>query len=86
MKWDRADAGLKKAQTMQSLFLAGSARQQRTASDAGTAILVSLEALPDSEAGITRPYVSESELQLDGAWRESARPASTPRQSPPTVG
>ena len=67
-QWRDADAALKKIQTMQSLFLAGSARQQRTAGDAGTAILLSLEALRDSEAGITRSYVPEPELQLDGAW------------------
>jgi hypothetical protein len=61
---------LKQAQTTQSLFLAGAARQQRIGGDAGTATLLSLEALPDSNASITRPYVPEPELQLDGAWRE----------------
>src|SRR5262249_21243027 len=70
LQWDRADVELMKAQTTQSRFLAGAARQQRTAGDAGTAMLLALEALPDSSAGITRPYVPESELQLDGAWRE----------------
>src|SRR5215831_5706164 len=65
-----AQKGIKDLQTTQSLFLAGVARQQRTAGDAGTAILLSLEALPDSDAGITRPYVSESESQLDAAWRD----------------
>jgi predicted NACHT family NTPase len=60
---DRADARLKQAQTTQSLFLAASARQQGTAGDAGTAILLALEALSDD-----RPYVPEAELQLDGAW------------------
>ena len=70
LQWDRADVELMKAQTTQSRFLAGAARQQRTAGDAGTAILLSLEALPDRNAGITRPYVPEPELQLDGALRE----------------
>jgi hypothetical protein len=70
LQWDKADRALKELQKTQSLLLAGYARQQRTAGDAGTAILLSLEALPDSTAGITRPYVPESELQLDGAWRE----------------
>jgi hypothetical protein len=34
-----------------------------------TAMLLALEALPDTTAGVTRPYVPEAELQLDGAWR-----------------
>jgi predicted oxidoreductase (fatty acid repression mutant protein) len=66
----RAENELMVLQTTQSRLLAGAARQQRTAGDAGTAILLSLEALPDSKAGITRPYVREPELQLDGAWRD----------------
>jgi DNA-binding beta-propeller fold protein YncE len=65
-----AQKGIKDLQTTQSLFLAGVARQQRAAGNAGTAILLSLEALPDSDAGITRPYVPEAELQLDGAYRD----------------
>ena len=56
------------AQITQSLFLASLSRQQREA-DPGTAILLALEALPDTAAGVTRPYVPEAELQLDGAWR-----------------
>ena len=32
-------------------------------------MLLALEALPDTAAGVTRPYVPEAELQLDGAWR-----------------
>ena len=56
------------AQITQSLFLASLSRQQREA-DSGTAILLALEALPDTAAGVTRPYVPEAELQLDGAWR-----------------
>ena len=40
-----------KAQTTQSLFLADLARQQRAAGDAGTAVLLALEALPDHAAG-----------------------------------
>ena len=50
------------------MFLADLSRQQREA-DPGTAILLALEALPDTAAGVTRPYVPEAELQLDGAWR-----------------
>src|SRR5262249_43951019 len=52
---------LKQAQTTQSLFLAGVARQQRIDGDAGTATLLSLEALPDSNARIIRPYVPAPE-------------------------
>ncbi len=54
------------AQITQSLFLVNLSRQQ---DDPGTAILLALEALPDTAAGVTRPYVPEAELQLDGAWR-----------------
>ena len=66
----RADRELMKAQTTQSRFLADLARQQRAAGDAGTAVLLALEALPDHAAGTNRPYVPEAELQLDGAWRD----------------
>jgi energy-coupling factor transporter ATP-binding protein EcfA2 len=66
---DRADAELKKAQTAQSLFLANSARQQRSEGDVGTAALLALEALA-SAVGNDRPYVPEAETQLVGAWRD----------------
>jgi hypothetical protein len=66
----RAENELKVLQTTQSLLRAGDARQQRTAGDATTAVLVALEALPDGTAGIARPYAPELELQLDGACRD----------------
>jgi hypothetical protein len=66
----RADGELVKAQTTQSLFLADLARQRRTAGDAGTAVLLALEALPDEAGGVARPYLPEPELQLDGARRD----------------
>jgi energy-coupling factor transporter ATP-binding protein EcfA2 len=56
------------AQTAQARFIANLARQHRAAGDSATAGLLALEALPDPAAGITRPYVPEVELQLDGAW------------------
>jgi hypothetical protein len=65
----QALAELREAQTTQSLFLADQSRQKRT-NDPGTAVLLALEALPDSAAGTDRPYVPEAELQLDGAWRD----------------
>ena len=65
---DRADAKLAEAQTTQSRFLADLAQQRRTANDAGTALLLALEGLPDDTAGIARRYVPEAELQLDQAW------------------
>ena len=65
----RAEAELRKAQTTQSLFLADLARQQRTAGDAGTALLLALEALPDSAPGSLDPTSPRRNLQLDGAWR-----------------
>src|SRR5262249_11474477 len=64
---DRADAELKKTQTVQSLFLANFARQQRNEGDVGTAALLALEALPGA-VGNDRPYVPEAETQLVGAW------------------
>ena len=63
-------ANLREAQIAQSRFLADQARQQRATGDAGTAVLLALEALPDAAAGTDRPYVPEAELQLDGAWRD----------------
>jgi hypothetical protein len=57
-----------RAQTTESRFLADRARQRRTAGDAGTALLLALEGVPDDTAGIARPYVPEAELQLDLAW------------------
>ena len=65
----RADGELKKAQRTQSLFLADLARQKRSEGDATTAGLLALEALPDSQGEVARPYVPEAELQLDGAVR-----------------
>jgi hypothetical protein len=67
---DQANANLRYAQTEQSLFLADQARQRHAGGDAGTAILLASEALPDSAGGVDRMYVPEAELQLDGAWRD----------------
>jgi WD40 repeat protein len=58
-----------KALTAQSQFLTDLARQQRTGGDSGTALLLALEALPDTARGVVRPYVPEAERELDGAWR-----------------
>src|SRR5262249_1422406 len=66
---ERADGELKKAQGTQSLFLANLAQQRRAEGDVGTAILLTLAALPDPSAAIVRPYVTEAELQLDRALR-----------------
>jgi hypothetical protein len=73
---DRADTKLAEAQTTQSRFLADLARQRRTTGDAGTALLLALEGLPDDTAGIARPYVPEAELQLDQAWLDATFPSS----------
>jgi hypothetical protein len=67
---EEANANLRKAQIGQSRFLADQARQRRSAGDAGTAVLLGLEGLPDTAAGIDRAYVPEAELQLDEAWRD----------------
>src|SRR5262249_5075347 len=52
----RADSELKKAETTQSLYLASVARGGRAEGDVGTALLLAIEALSDSN-GIARPYV-----------------------------
>ena len=67
---EQAKANLREAQIAQSRFLADLAHQARTEGDAGSAVLLALEALPDAAAGDDRPYVPEAELQLDGAWRD----------------
>ena len=51
------------AQLRQSLLLVNLSQQ----ADPGTAILLALEALPDTAAEVTRPYVPEAELRLDSA-------------------
>jgi WD40 repeat protein len=67
---EEAKANSRQAQTAQSRFLEGLAQQQRTGEgDAGSAVLLALEALPDAASGVDRPYVPEAELQLDSAWR-----------------
>jgi len=66
----KALANLREAQIAQSLYLAGLAHKRRAEGDAGTAMLLALEALPDADAGVDRPYVPEAEMQLDGACRE----------------
>jgi WD40 repeat protein len=60
----RADIELTEAQTTQSRFLADLAQQRSADGDAGTAILLALNALPDRQAGITRPYTPEAEYAL----------------------
>ena len=65
-----ARANLSQAQIAQSRFLADLAARKRAEGDAGTTVLLALEALPDDAAGASRPYVPEAELQLDSGWRD----------------
>jgi Tol biopolymer transport system component len=67
---DQARVNLREAQTRQSLFLAGEAREQRKLGDPVTAIMLALEALPDRAARIDYPYAPEAELQLGSSWRD----------------
>src|SRR5215470_12047901 len=76
--WQRAIAAENDAQTeserdqalrKDSLRLAVLAASARREGDAGRALLLALEALPDAAAGIARPYVPEAEFELDEAWR-----------------
>ncbi len=48
----------------QSLFLADLANQQTAAGDAGTALLLALEALPEKPSNPDRPYVVEAQHSL----------------------
>jgi WD40 repeat protein len=51
----------------QSLFLAYASRQQFNTGDAGTGLLLAVEALPHAVAGIERPYVPEAGRALKDA-------------------
>jgi WD domain, G-beta repeat len=72
--WQRerevAIANQKRLQITQSRHLAVQGSQRRALGDAGAAVLLALEALPDALAGTDRPYVPEAEFQLDGARRD----------------
>jgi hypothetical protein len=73
LKFDREEAE-KKANIdrfliAQSRFLADMSQQRREAGDSGTALLLALEALPDTTSGVERPYVASAELALDAALR-----------------
>ena len=67
---EEAKDNLSEAQIAQSRFLADLAARKRAEGDAGTTVLLALEALPDDAAGASRPYVPEAELQLDSGWRD----------------
>lgn len=56
-----------KALLMQSLFLTQRARDEIKAGDAGSALLLALEALPDPDTEYARPFVGEVELVLRDA-------------------
>ena len=56
----------------QSRFLADVANQRVAADDAGTGLLLALEALPDANASADRPYAAEAERALFSA-RQSVR-------------
>ncbi len=65
--WREAREQLHNVQRDQSFRLAKLAEQR--SGDAGTAMLLALEALPDSSVQNDRPFVAEAELQLDRALR-----------------
>jgi len=75
--WQRSIAVQNEAQAIserdralrtQSLFLADLVSQQVAAGNAGTALLLALEGLPDAAAGSARPAVYEAEDALRLAW------------------
>ena len=62
---------LRQAQIARSRLLADRAGEMREAEgDAGTAVLLALEALPEDDAGSAQAYLPEAELELDDAWRD----------------
>jgi WD40 repeat protein/cell division protein FtsL len=56
-----------KALATQSRFLADLATQRVREGDAGSAMLLALEGLPETRGGAVRPYVPEAEAALDNA-------------------
>jgi WD40 repeat protein len=63
----QAKAERDRALLTQSRFLADVANQRVAADDAGTGVLLALDALPDPPSGIDRPYAPEAEAALFGA-------------------
>jgi hypothetical protein len=56
-----------KALLTQSRLLADRASQSSDENDAGTGMLLAIEALPDSQSGVQRPYAAEAEVALFSA-------------------
>ena len=54
----------------QSRFLVDRANQGNQAGDAGTAMLLALQALPDTRSGVERPLVHEAEAALFAAYQD----------------
>jgi WD40 repeat protein len=59
-----------KALLVQSRFLANRANQSISDGDAGTAMLLAIEALPDIRNGIERPLAQEPEIALSRAYQK----------------
>jgi WD40 repeat protein len=54
----------------QSRFLVDRANQVNQAGDAGTAMLLALQALPDTRGGVERPFIHEAEAALFAAYQD----------------
>jgi WD40 repeat protein len=54
----------------QSRFLVDRANQGNQAGDAGTAMLLALQALPDTRSGVERPFVHAAEAALFAAYQD----------------
>ena len=65
----RISARVEELQVLQSRFLADRANQASGDGDAATAMLLALEALPDTRSGKQRPAVAEAEAALFKAYR-----------------
>jgi WD40 repeat protein/energy-coupling factor transporter ATP-binding protein EcfA2 len=65
----QADAALTQRLQAQDLYLASLAEQWTRAGDAGAALPLALEILPDATAGTHRLYYPQAELQLEKAIR-----------------
>jgi hypothetical protein len=77
IQWIEAVRQRNHAQLTQSHFLAEQANQHTQAGDAGTAMLLALEALPDAGDSLERPYAPEAEAALFNAHQNlRAHPGS----------
>src|SRR5262245_27397044 len=69
-KWREAVEKRDQLLVSQSRFLVDRANQGNQAGDAGTAMLLALQALPDTRGGVERPMVHEAQAALFAAYQD----------------